>query len=102
MSTNYNRIRKSKSAEKDVQLAPTENIVKIEQTTESTSKTGVVIAKNGLCLRKGPSKETDIFRVLLYNVIVTILDDYINDEWLHIMAEDGEIGYCMSEFIEVK
>jgi uncharacterized protein YgiM (DUF1202 family) len=61
---------------------------------------GVVISKTGLNLRQEPNAGSDIFRVLAYSAKVEISETL--DGWYKVMAKNGDVGYCMSEFIEVK
>lgn len=56
-----------------------------------------------LNVRKRPSADSEILKVLRFKDEVEILDENTADGWLPVLLTDGTKGYCMSKFIrEIK
>ena len=74
-----------------------------EETTETvelkapTLQKGVVNCQN-LNVRKAPTTESTILRIIPKDTEVKILDD-VNEIWYKIRIPEIETGFCMKEFI---
>lgn len=70
------------------------------ETKSELNKTGSVICKN-LNVRKEPTKDSMILKIISKDTIVEILDE--SDEiWYKIRIGEIGSGFCMKEFIKVK
>lgn len=77
----------------------------IEQTEENKpavytiAKAGTVTNCHRLNIRKEPSLEAEILRVLFQGDDVEILDESTPDGWLSVILSDGTKGYTMKDYI---
>lgn len=82
-----------------------ESIEEIEQsismtdTFDSLNKKGFIICKK-LNMRKRPSKEAEVLKILEGETEVEILDDTDNG-WYKVCVGENERGFCMKEFIRI-
>lgn len=73
-----------------------------EETTEPKApfnKKGVVICQS-LNMRKAPTLDSAILRILTKDTEIKILDD-VDDAWYKVRTGKGTIGFCMKEFIKL-
>ena len=63
------------------------------------AKAGTVTNCHRLNIRKEPSLEAEILRVLLKGDDVEILDEPVVNGWLPVLLSDGTKGYTMIEYI---
>ena len=82
------------------------NKVSIEKSTTETIKTEVPSKKKGnvichsLNMRKGPTIDSEILRILTKGTEVKILDD-TDDTWYKVCVGGVGTGFCMREFIKL-
>lgn len=82
------------------------NKVSIEKSTTETIKTEVLSKKgNVIChslnMRKGPTIDSEILRILTKGTEVKILDD-TDDTWYKVCVGGVGTGFCMREFIKLR
>lgn len=81
------------------------NETETENTTESISskspvKEGIVYNCSKLNVRKEPSKESSILKVISKDTKVKIIDE-VNEEWYKVRIPGIKNGFCMKDFIKV-
>ena len=82
------------------------NKVSIEKSTTEAIKTEVSSKKKGnvicqsLNMRKGPTIDSEILRILTKGTEVKILDD-TDDTWYKVCVGGVGTGFCMREFIKL-
>ena len=83
-----------------------ESKVSIEKSTTETIKTEAPSKKKGnvicqsLNMRKEPTIDSEILRILTKGTEVKILDD-TDDTWYKVCVGGVGIGFCMREFIKL-
>ncbi|MEA4973439.1 hypothetical protein SDC9_89041 [bioreactor metagenome] len=77
-----------------------ENVADADFSKAVNEKHGVVTAATGLNLRNNPSIDADVIEVLPFMTKADVVDE--DDEWVHIITEDGKEGYVNAEFFEVR
>lgn len=83
-----------------------ENKVSIEKSTTETIKTEAPSKKKGnvicqsLNMRKEPTIDSEILRILTKGTEVKILDD-TDDTWYKVCVGGVGTGFCMREFIKL-
>jgi len=66
-----------------------------------TIKQAGTVIPTTLNIRKRPSMEAEILKVVWKNEDVEILDESTTNGWLPVLLADGTKGYCMQKFIKV-
>ena len=69
------------------------------ETIAPSFETGVVIC-HSLNVRKEPSTDSEILRIISKDTEVTILED-VNETWYKVRIPEIKTGFCMKEFIKV-
>ena len=82
------------------EMAAEETLFDENETASELNKIGSVICKN-LNVRKEPTKDSMILKIISQDTVVEILDDS-NKIWYKIRIGEIGSGFCMKEFIKVK
>ena len=78
----------------------------VEEVKEETVKTEAPSKKKGkvicqsLNMRKAPTTDSEILRILTKDTEVKILDD-VDDTWYKVCVGGAGTGFCMKEFIKL-
>jgi hypothetical protein len=64
------------------------------------AKLKVTTSKTNLNIRKGPGTDQDIIGKAARHEIVTLIQKE-NDQWWLIKTNDGEVGYCFTQYLTV-
>lgn len=85
-------------------ILPIDEVVEttVEETMEmrtSSLETGVVTC-HSLNVRKEPSTDSEILRIIPKDMEVKILED-VNETWYKVRIPEIKTGFCMKEFIKV-
>lgn len=84
----------------DEAMDVTENTVDEKPVLKAPSlKKGMVICQN-LNVRKAPTTESEILRIIPKDTKVKILED-VNETWYKVRIPEIETGFCMKEFISI-
>lgn len=63
---------------------------------------GIVVGCTKLNVRAYPSINSDVVTVINVNDKVTIYPAASNKEWFKVLTADGDRGFCMRKFVDVK
>lgn len=72
-----------------------------EEPSVEESNTGIVVNCWRLRLRKLPSKESEVVKLLDGGEGVFVDLEKSTEEWLKVRTTDGEEGFCMKDYIEM-
>lgn len=73
----------------------------VEEPSVEESNTGTVVNCWRLRLRKLPSKESEVVKLLDGGEGVFVDLEKSTEEWLKVRTTDGEEGFCMKDYIEM-
>lgn len=77
-------------------------VVEEETVTTQEAVSGDMLGKvnyTRLNVREKPDSKSKVIKIINKDDLVTVLDDV--DIWYHVSLEDGTIGYCMQEYIDL-
>ena len=77
------------------------NDLVLDITTHATEggKVKVVTKESNLNIRKGPGTDQPVVGKAAHGDTITLVSKY-NDQWWYVRDNDGEEGYCYSQYLE--
>ncbi|MDO5523304.1 MAG: SH3 domain-containing protein [Bacteroidia bacterium] len=74
-------------------------IINVSVKTTEGGKVKVVTRESNLNIRKGPGTDQPVVGKAAHGDIITLVSKY-NDQWWYVRDNDGEEGYCYSQYLE--
>ena len=75
--------------------------VSVETKPIYTVKHAATVIAHTLNVRKRPSADSEIVKVIRFKDYVEVLDESTANGWYPVLLADGTKGYCMSKFIKL-
>ena len=75
--------------------------VPVETKPIYTVKQAATVIALTLNVRKRPSAESEVVKVIRFKDDVEVLDESTSNGWYPVLLPDGTKGYCMSKFIKL-
>lgn len=83
----------------DPNFASADLVLNVNARAEAGSQVRVVTESTNLNIRKGPGTDQPIVGKAAKDEIITLISK-ANDQWWSVRTNDGEEGYCYSQYLE--